>query len=207
MVLAFLDQGNVQVLRNLHNVPEKATCFRSPESLSLAAPASVLDEVRENLSGMSGHRSETDLVAARRLWYFFELSLPPETPRRKRKVDAFGNHRVAATSPIELLQLTYVVGSDPMVDHFHDTLPNQARQIVSTLQQDGRGIWTGEEAAQVAISGLRNLESRQNPRKIFDYYRSILYTRKILKKVSYVEYSNRVLNSGVGVIGQYIGHR
>ena len=105
--------------------------------------------------------------------------------------DDFGNKKIADMSHIELIQLTWVRGRDGLIDRFYEKLPKQAKQIVGMLVDDGRGLWTNEEIDAVVLARATEIQTKQSVLLIFGYYKSKLFSRKILRRVSYADFASR----------------
>lgn len=187
-VVAFIGQDSYQLFPSREHAPEGSVVFTSPEELAKVATASALDQIRKTLLGQSIGKSRSADEAARRLWYLLTLDAPPTNWSIPKRKDFFGNQKIASTRKIELMQLIYVPGKHPMVDFHFKKLPRQARQVVQMLIDDGRGIWTGDEANAVIAARAGEVQSKQGAISIFNYYRSELFAKKILKRVSFSDF-------------------
>jgi hypothetical protein len=192
-VVAFLDQSTCKIYPNLSEVPEEAVAFSSPEELAKAASTEALDAMRKALIGQDVGTSSSREQAAQRLWYVLSLGGTPEVSwsswDRKRVLDNLGNNKIADTSKIEVIQLTYVAGKDHMADFFFKKLPKQAKLIMSMLIEDGRGIWTNEEANAIIAKRANEIETRQDPMRIFSYYKGEFFRKKLMRRMTFAEFA------------------
>jgi hypothetical protein len=59
------------------------------------------------------------------------------------------------------------------------------------LVDDGRGLWTNEEIDAVVLARGSEIQTKQSVLLIFCYYKSKLFSRKILRRVSYADFASR----------------
>lgn len=201
MIVAFIDQHTCKIFTTMVEVPPGAITFSSAEELGRAVSAGTLDRIRGILLGETVEQSSSADQAAVRLWYVLALGLPTYTGeyigKWHRQKDDFGNFKIADNSRIELIQLTYRPGRDHMVDFFYKKLPPQARKIVDILVDDDRGIWTNEEANAVVLRRASEIKTKQEPSAIFTYYKAELFTKKLLKRVTFSEFISKPEFSGI----------
>ena len=195
-VIAIIDQSTCRAYPDAEAAPEGAIIFRSPEELGRALPTHSMDVIRGKLLGETVEDSPSREVAATRLWHV--LSIGADVPKvvwssqgYVTRKDAFGNKKIADVSPIELIQLTWVRGRDHMVDFFYKKLPPQARQVVDMLVDDGRKLWTNEQADAVILARASEIETKMSALRIFGYYKNELFQKKILRRVKYSEFASR----------------
>jgi hypothetical protein len=200
-VIAFIDQNTCKVYANLAEVPPGATTFSSPEELAKAAPMEALDRLRGRLLGGEVGSSSSREEAARKLWYVLSIGAEPKSfwEKYERRKDKLGNNKIADTSRIELIKLVYTPGKDYMADFFYKELPRQAKTIIDILHDDGRGIWTGEEAVAVVMRRGDEIKTRQGVGKILTYYMSELFAKNLIRRVSFAEFVARPEFSGVSI--------
>jgi hypothetical protein len=198
LVVAFIDQSTCKVFSRLSDVPEGAIAFSSPEELARAAPLQSLDKMREQLLGARVGFSSNREEAARRLWYVLTLGAPGgyDANKWQRRKDGFGNNKIADVSKIELIQLC-IPSNDDMVNLFYRKLAKQAKQIVQMLVDDGRSIWTNEDANSIVLARASEVEGKQGALVVFTYYKSTLFAKKILRRVSFAEFISRPEFEGV----------
>ena len=194
-VVAIIDQDTCRTYPDAEFVPAGAAVFRSPEELERALPLHSMDVVRGRLLGENVQNSPSREEAARRLWHVLSLGANFKVDWSSRgyvtRKDGFGNKKIADKSPIELVQLTWVRGRDGLIDRFYEKLPKQAKQIVDILVDDGRGLWTNEEIDAVVLARGSEIQTKQSVLLIFCYYKSKLFSRKILRRVSYADFASR----------------
>jgi hypothetical protein len=207
-VVAFLDQNRVATFRRAEDAPAGSTVFSTPDELAKVLLTKTMDSIRESLLGEAVEPSPSRDVAATRLWHVLSLGadfvkIPPsESFAYVRRKDAFGNDKTRHTGIIELIQLSWIPGNDYIVDFFFKKLPPQAKQIVKILMEDGRKIWTSEQANEVIKARGDEIKTSQTrgPLGIFDYYKSRLFEVKILKKVSYADFASKPEFEGMSVV-------
>jgi hypothetical protein len=195
-VVAIIDQQTCRTYPDVESVPPGAVVFRSPEELGRALQVHSMDVIRGRLLGEPTENSPSREEASRRLWHV--LSIGADFNRvdwssggYTTRKDNFGNKKIADISPIELIQLIWVKGKDSIIDHFYKKLAKQARQMVDMLVDDGRGLWTNEQANAVILARGAEVETKQGVLPVFNYYKSQLFQKKILRRVSYVEFASR----------------
>lgn len=195
-VVAIVDQDTCKVYPDAECAPPGSVIFRSAEELESSMPSSSMDVIRGRLLGQSVEHSPTRQDAARKLWHVLSIGaeifkVDWSSNGYTTRKDNFGNRKIADLSPIELIQLVWIRGADVMADHFYKKLPKQARQMADMLVDDGRGLWTNEQANAVVLARADEIQTKQNVLEIFNYYKSHLFQKKILRKVSYAEYTSR----------------
>ena len=203
-VIAIVDQSTFRACSDAGSAPPGSTVFRSPEELAGALPLRTMDVIRGKLLGEIVENSSSREEAARRLWLTFsagvDFSVDWSSVGYEPRKDGFGNRKIRDTSRIELIQLTWIRGKDRLIDAFYKKLPKQARQIVDMLVDDGRGIWTNEQANSVLLARGDEVETTQELRRVFSYYKSELIYKRILRKVSYVEFATLPEFAGMSLI-------
>ena len=189
-VIAFTDQNTCKVYSNLSEVPPGVVSFSSPQELAKAAPMEALDRLRGKLLGGETGPSSSREEAAQRLWYVLSIGAEPKKfwEKYERRKDKLGNNKIADTSRIELVKLVYTPGKDYMADFFYKKLPGQAKKIIDILADDGRGIWTGEEAIAVVMLRADEIKTRQGVMRILTYYMSKLFAKNLIRRVSFAEF-------------------
>jgi hypothetical protein len=108
----------------------------------------------------------------------------------KKRKDNFGNDKISSLAPFELIKLTLVKGKSGLADVFYKKLPQQAKKIIDLLIEDGRGIWTAEQADAIVVAHEDELNTRQGGLTVWHYYRRELCMKKIIKRVSFAEFSS-----------------
>lgn len=138
-------------------------------------------------------RSKSVEQAALRLWQainvdeeLFTFSTYLKVGKSKTKL---GTLRSLPTGRTELMELIYEPGKDPIIDHFYERLLPQAKCIIDMLMKDGRRIWTGEELKRIVFRNRKDMHTRQDPLLILNYYRGSLINKKMLRRVTYQEFS------------------
>jgi hypothetical protein len=201
-VVAFLDQGTCRTYRSLSDVPAGAAAFSSPTELAVAAATQDLDEVRRRLVGdeyfgKSSSRGE----AARRLWQVLSLGVTPDDWQTfLRRKDKLGNNKIQDESRVEIIEYSYAPGKDYMRDFFYKKLPKQAKTCMDILLEDGRGIWTGEDAMALIVENQDRIETKQGARLVFKYYRPFLFQWKLLKRVTFEEFATSSEYQGLALV-------
>ena len=195
-VVAIIDQSTCRTYPDAESVPAGAIVFRSSEELGRALQSHSMDVIRGRLLGEPTDNSPSREEASRRLWHV--LSIGADFDRvdwssngYTTRKDNFGNKKIADVSPIELIQLVWTKGKNSIVDHFYRKLAKQARQMVDMLVDDGRRLWTNEQANAVILAREAEIETKQGALIVFNYYKSHLFQKKILRRVSYVEFASR----------------
>ena len=192
-VIAFLDQETCRIYPTREMAPEGATVFESHKELATAVPTRTLDTIRERILGITGDRSPSAEAAAYKLWHVLTLfnSVREIDYKKIYTLDGFGNRKYNSTARIELIQLTYVPGADPLFDVFYKKLKGQAKQVLNMLIDDGRKIWTNEQANEIIARRADEIKTSQGALYVFNYYKSHLFQKKILRRVSYAEFASR----------------
>ncbi len=201
-VVAFIDQDTCRTYLWASQAPMGSVVFSSPEELARSLPVRSMDSIRGQLLGEDVETSPSRDLAATRLWYVLGLGAQFakfKWTERIVKKDAFGNPRSADNLPTELVQLTWVRGRDHMADAFYKKLAKQEGQIVDMLVDDGRRIWTNEQAFAIIQERAAEIKTRQPLIRVWDFYRSQLYHKKILRKVSYAEFSGKPEFEGMSI--------
>lgn len=194
-VVALFQDNTCKAYRSKDEVPaEAAMVLESPEELAKTAPKESLDKIRGSLLGEPTtvtSKSQTADEAARKLWYVLGLQAPDPLNFYSvgRQKDKLGNDKVAENGDFELIQLMFKPGVDYMADFFYKKLPKQAKQIVDILLEDGRGIWDADTMNQILVSRAGEFNTRQKIEKVISFYRSELVAKRILKRVTYLEFS------------------
>jgi len=198
-VVAFLDQSTCRTYRSLLDVPGGAAAFSSPAELAKACSTRDLDEMRKQLLGEEYFgRSGSKEEAARRLWHVLSLGVLPESWRNwPRKKDKFGNDKVQDESRVELIEYSHVPGKDHMQDFFYKKLAKQAKICMEILAEDGRGIWTNEDACAIILEHQDRMATKQGALKVFEYYRPFLFQKKLLKRVTFEEFATSAEYQGI----------
>lgn len=203
-VIAIVDQNTCKTFPSASDAPKGSVVFSSPEEMAQTIPRHSLDSLRAKILGENVPASPSADVAATRLWHVLSLGadfvkVDWSSAGYSRRKDNFGNNKISSVSPIELIQLIWVRGKDRMADYFYGKLPKQARQIVDMLVDDGRGIWTNEQANAVILAREAEIDTRQGALVVFKYYKSKLFQFHILKRVSYVEFASRPEFAGLSI--------
>lgn len=195
-VVAILDQNTAKTFLYEADVPKGAMVFHSPKELSAILTNTSMDKMRERLLGEIVEPSPSREMAGVRLWHVLAIGADFDrvdwsSGGYTTRKDNFGNKKIADVSPIELIQLVWTKGKDSIVDHFYRKLAKQARQMVDMLVDDGRRLWTNEQANAVILAREAEIETKQGALIVFNYYKSHLFQKKILRRVSYVEFASR----------------
>jgi hypothetical protein len=193
-IVAFIDQSSYKICHSPQEVPPGSVQYSSPEDLMRGLPIATIDKIIAGVLHQSTVvHSQSHFAAANRLWYLLTLGEPTKEMSKEWSIrkDSFGNPKYMDASGIELIELCYVPGKDSMVDLFFKKLPAQAKKIYEILKDDGRGIWTNAQALELVIARGAELKTKQGPGKVFDYYRSEMFLKKILRRLTYAEFSQR----------------
>lgn len=174
--------------------PEGSATFFSPEQMSILLDRRSMDSARKSLLGSPVESRDAD-DSARLLWETIMELVPgvgSELPRKlERAKDAFGNNKNIDRSPHELIGLAYVQGADSMRDFFYKKLSKQEKAIIQIFAENGRGIWTKDQADQLIMDNAGKLKTTQDPLKVYNYYRGSLLEKKFLRRVTFEEFSKK----------------
>lgn len=197
VVIAFIDGNTCQAFRTKEDAPAGSTVFESPQELAGALTVESMDRIRGRLLGQIVGKSSSSEEAGKRLWYTLlrgvDLSLRMVTracdiPPKK---DGMGYRRNRAKARIEMIELCYVSGTDPMTEHFLKKLRRQGRIFFRILLDDGRKVWTAQEFKEMIDARFDEMNSHQGVVKLTDFYRCTLIGYKVLRKLTYLEFFNR----------------
>ena len=193
MVVAFKDENTYSVYTNTQSVPENLVTFNSPEELGKELSIEELDNIRKRLLQTEVEKAPSKEMAERMLWAALTAGYSddphPDVPSTTlMKVDRFGNRAHLTRKKRELVELIYIPGSDPMVDHFMKKIPRQGKAIINTLLADGQGIWSYDDAVKIIeLSGL--IKGVQGVKVVFGFYFSFFIHYKIIRRVSYLQFA------------------
>lgn len=197
-VVAILDQSTFKVFRDSDRIPSSAMVFSSWRDMSRVMSASVMDKVRDRLLGDKLPASISADEAAKRLWHVMMLGVDRivVAPRFSPRLDKLGN-KMRRGGRIELLQLAYSPGKSRSMDLFYKKLCPQGKIILNILIDDGRMIWTNEEAAGIVHANSDKIASRQSIAWLFNYYRSFFINYQLVKRVTYAELAKGLRKAGI----------
>lgn len=192
--IAILDQRTWRLIRPSDPEPPGSVVFRSPAELEISLTTETMDRIRGQILREITHKSESKKIAALKLWHVMTLGAEALTRKQNpgKKTDFFGNPKNYEISPIELIQLLWCPGANHMADFFQKKLPPQAKQILNMLIEDGRRIWTGDQADQVIERRESEIISKNGALWVFRYYKSRFFQQKLLGRLSYADFANRV---------------
>jgi len=204
-VVAIIDQSTFRVCQDARSAPPGSTVFSSPEELAQVMEIHSMDVVRGKLLGEVVGSSSSREEAARRLWLtlsgaadlvykidWMSIGLYPR--------DIFNNKKTNQTGRIELVQLTWVRGSSPIIDHFYEKLSRRAKLLVDLLVKDGRTVWTNEQVDSI-IRAREDEVARPSGIYLTLYiYKSELFHKRILRKLSYLDFATRPEFAGMSLL-------
>ena len=200
-VVAIIDQSTFGAYRDAESAPAGSVIFHSPEELARVLPLHSMDNIREKLLEENVESSSSRDEAARRLWLVLSVGVNFDFDwSHEVRKDSFGGRKILDTSKIELIQLMWVRGKDPLVDTFYKKLPKQARQVVDMLVDDGRKVWTNEQADAVILDRGDEIETRMGASAVFHCYKPVLAARKILRRISYLDFATRPEFAGMTLL-------
>jgi hypothetical protein len=199
-VIAFISQSDYRVLPSESAAPRGSVVFKNREQFMANLTTSQMDTMRAKLLGAKVQSSADRKEAADRFWHVLELGQRVLSPNpvnlsahSVHVTNKLGSRKFMNSGRIELLQYAYVPGKDRLIDIFYKKLPPQAQAILRILKEDGREIWTNEEASNLVAENKDGyiVTDCQTPMSVFRYYRPRLCDRKLLKKISFSEFCSK----------------
>ena len=68
------------------------------------------------------------------------------------------------------------------------------------LVDDGRKVWTNDQADAIILARGDEIETRMGALAVFHYYKPRLAARKILRRVSYLDFATRPEFAGMTLL-------